>query len=186
MRRYSSKLCLLTCIRDFELLCINTWFGSADGNFGLFSRAGHRHQLKQSGVKAMLGRLSIAVIVLVICAVSFLSTIKSTSRSFSQSEIKVDTLWGTATSGEWRPSSAPRTAWPPPLTETNGYLRVRCNGGLNQQRSAPLRGEGCFLLSGSPLGYENGAALIIGSRGASGRGSCAGFHALNKWSEELF
>ncbi|CAA3030319.1 O-fucosyltransferase 1-like [Olea europaea subsp. europaea] len=100
------------------------------------SRAGHRHQLKQSGVKAMFSRLSFAVIVLVICVISLLSTIKSTSRSFSQSEIKMDNLWGTAASGEWRPSSAPRTAWPPPPTETNGYLRVRCNGGLNQQRSA--------------------------------------------------
>ncbi|CAA3015565.1 O-fucosyltransferase 1-like [Olea europaea subsp. europaea] len=100
------------------------------------SRAGHRHQLKKSGVKAMFGRLSIAVIVLVICVISLLSTIKSTSRSFSQSEIKVDNLWNTASSGEWRPSSAPRTAWPPPSKGTNGYLRVRCNGGLNQQRSA--------------------------------------------------
>ncbi|CAA3000570.1 O-fucosyltransferase 1-like, partial [Olea europaea subsp. europaea] len=76
------------------------------------SRAGHRHHLKQSGVKAMFSRLSFAVIVLVICVISLLSTIKSTSRSFSQSEIKMDTLWGTAASGEWRPSSAPRPAWP--------------------------------------------------------------------------
>ncbi|KAI3459681.1 hypothetical protein Pfo_016344 [Paulownia fortunei] len=77
-----------------------------------------RHQMKQSGVKGMFGRLSFAVIVLVVCT------------------IDVDRLWGTAASGVWRPSSAPRSDWPPPPAETNGYIRVRCNGGLNQQRSA--------------------------------------------------
>ncbi|KAK4482577.1 hypothetical protein RD792_009739 [Penstemon davidsonii] len=51
-------------------------------------------------------------------------------------QIDVDALWGTAASGGWRPSSAPRSDWPAPPSETNGYLRVRCNGGLNQQRSA--------------------------------------------------
>ncbi|THF95447.1 hypothetical protein TEA_007770 [Camellia sinensis var. sinensis] len=51
-------------------------------------------------------------------------------------QINLETLWGTAASGGWRPSSAPRSDWPPPLKESNGYLRVRCNGGLNQQRSA--------------------------------------------------
>ncbi|CAA3000571.1 O-fucosyltransferase 1-like [Olea europaea subsp. europaea] len=56
------------------------------------SRAGHRHHLKQSGVKAMFSRLSFAVIVLVICVISLLSTIKSTSRSFSQSEVSVSIL----------------------------------------------------------------------------------------------
>ncbi|KAK6161738.1 hypothetical protein DH2020_005119 [Rehmannia glutinosa] len=111
-------------------------------------RLAHRHQLKQSGVKGMFGRLSFAVVVLVICTVSLLSTVKSTTKSVSRSEIDVDTLWGTAASGGWRPSSAPRSDWPrtfvlnmlhihtSPPTETNGYLRVRCNGGLNQQRSA--------------------------------------------------
>ncbi|PIN19077.1 hypothetical protein CDL12_08246 [Handroanthus impetiginosus] len=84
----------------------------------------------------MFGRLSIAVIVLVICTVSLLSTLQSTNRSFSLSEIDVNKLWGTAASRGWRPSSAPRYDWPSPQTETNGYLRVRCNGGLNQQRSA--------------------------------------------------
>ncbi|XP_020151739.1 O-fucosyltransferase 1 isoform X2 [Aegilops tauschii subsp. strangulata] len=50
----------------------------------------------------------------------------------------VDELWKTADSNGWRASSAPRTYWPPPPTESesNGYLRVRCNGGLSQQRSA--------------------------------------------------
>ncbi|VAH44144.1 unnamed protein product [Triticum turgidum subsp. durum] len=50
----------------------------------------------------------------------------------------VDQLWRTADSNGWRASSAPRTYWPPPPTESesNGYLRVRCNGGLSQQRSA--------------------------------------------------
>uniref|UniRef100_A0A5B7AKM7 O-fucosyltransferase family protein n=2 Tax=Davidia involucrata TaxID=16924 RepID=A0A5B7AKM7_DAVIN len=98
----------------------------------------HRHQLKQlsGGVKGLFGRLSIAVIVLVICTVSLLSTMKSNNQSISRSEIDLETLWGTAASGGWRPSSAPRSDWPPPPNESNGYLRVRCNGGLNQQRSA--------------------------------------------------
>lgn len=51
-------------------------------------------------------------------------------------QIKLADLWGTAASGGWRPSSAPRSDWPPPPSKSNGYLRVRCNGGLNQQRSA--------------------------------------------------
>ncbi|KAF7101679.1 hypothetical protein CFC21_102941 [Triticum aestivum] len=50
----------------------------------------------------------------------------------------VDELWRTADSNRWRASFAPHTYWPPPPTESesNGYLRVRCNGGLSQQRSA--------------------------------------------------
>jgi hypothetical protein len=42
-------------------------------------------------------------------------------------------------------------AAPPAPSESNGYLRVRCNGGLNQQRSAV-----CILFSSLPL-------LILGS-----------------------
>ncbi|KAA8548394.1 hypothetical protein F0562_000078 [Nyssa sinensis] len=98
----------------------------------------HRHQLKQlSGrVKGLFGRLSIAVVVLVICTISLLSKMKSNNQSISRSKIDLETLWETAPSGGWRPSSAPRSDWPPPPSESNGYLRVRCNGGLNQQRSA--------------------------------------------------
>ncbi|KAL6861535.1 hypothetical protein ACP4OV_017235 [Aristida adscensionis] len=41
-------------------------------------------------------------------------------------------------SNGWRASSAPRIYWPPPPieSESNGYLRVRCTGGLTEQRSA--------------------------------------------------
>ncbi|CAH9080144.1 unnamed protein product [Cuscuta europaea] len=101
-------------------------------------RPGHRHQLKQHlglGVKGMFGKLTVAAIVLVICMV-WLFSASMTSNNNSPAEIDVETLWRTADSGGWRPSSAPRSDWPPPSSETNGYLRVRCNGGLNQQRSA--------------------------------------------------
>ncbi|GFY93072.1 hypothetical protein Acr_08g0014680 [Actinidia rufa] len=61
----------------------------------MFKRGGgvgthHRHQLKQlgGGVKGLFGRLSIAVIVLVICTVSLLSTIKSSgNQPVSRSEV---------------------------------------------------------------------------------------------------
>ncbi|XP_052174202.1 O-fucosyltransferase 1-like isoform X11 [Diospyros lotus] len=104
----------------------------------------YRPQLKQhlsggGGVKGLFGRLSIAVVVLVICSISLLSTLKSNNNqpiSRSSSEIDTETLWETAASDGWRPSSAPRFDWPPPPKESNGHLRVRCNGGLNQQRSA--------------------------------------------------
>nr|XP_027116828.1 O-fucosyltransferase 1-like isoform X1 [Coffea arabica] len=103
-------------------------------------RHGHRYQhlLKQSngGVKGMFGKLAIAAVVLVICMVSLVSTLKSSSSSPSRSEINVDTLWENVPSGGWRASSAPRSDWPTPSKQNNGYLRVRCNGGLNQQRSA--------------------------------------------------
>ncbi|KAH7521693.1 hypothetical protein FEM48_Zijuj07G0059900 [Ziziphus jujuba var. spinosa] len=90
------------------------------------------------GVKGMMGRLSIAVVVLLICTVSLLlkSTSNGGARSAYRTQINVEELWNGADSGGWRPSSAPRSEWPPPPRETNGYLRVRCNGGLNQQRSA--------------------------------------------------
>nr|TKW25777.1 hypothetical protein SEVIR_3G141100v2 [Setaria viridis] len=42
-------------------------------------------------------------------------------------------LWRTADSNGWRASSAPP---PPTESESNGYLRVQCNGGLTQQHSA--------------------------------------------------
>ncbi|XP_035548459.1 O-fucosyltransferase 1 isoform X2 [Juglans regia] len=100
----------------------------------------HRLHAKQGVVKGMVGRLSIAVLVLLICTVSlmFSSSSSGTSRSGNRSEIKVEELWRSADAGGWRPSSAPRSDWPPPpaRSESNGFLRVRCNGGLNQQRSA--------------------------------------------------
>uniref|UniRef100_A0A2P2IWZ0 O-fucosyltransferase family protein n=1 Tax=Rhizophora mucronata TaxID=61149 RepID=A0A2P2IWZ0_RHIMU len=100
----------------------------------------HRQPAKQGvgGLKRTLAKLSIAVVVLLICTLSlhFSATITGNSGSTGPSVINVQELWESANSGGWRPSSAPRSDWPPPPKETNGYLRVRCNGGLNQQRSA--------------------------------------------------
>ncbi|KAJ7979145.1 O-fucosyltransferase family protein [Quillaja saponaria] len=105
-------------------------------------RTGHHRQFARQGggggLKGLVLKLSVAVIVLLICTVSllFLSANTTSSKSNYRSEINIEELWGSADSGGWRPSSAPRSHWPPPPTESNGYLRVRCNGGLNQQRSA--------------------------------------------------
>ncbi|KAK7840136.1 o-fucosyltransferase 1 [Quercus suber] len=113
----------------------------------MIGRLGHhrlQHPKQGGGLKNMMGRLSIAVVVLLICTVSLLLSFSSTStkadsRSAAyRSQINIEELWRSADFGGWRPSSAPRSDWPPPPapSESNGYLRVRCNGGLNQQRSA--------------------------------------------------
>ncbi|XP_028798821.1 O-fucosyltransferase 1 isoform X3 [Neltuma alba] len=105
-------------------------------------RAGfHRQSVRQGtggGLKGMIAKLSIAVLVFLICTISFLfsSTSTHSGQSNYRSEIRIEELWSNADSGGWRPSSAPRSYWPPPPSKSNGYLRVRCNGGLNQQRSA--------------------------------------------------
>ncbi|KAL9408788.1 hypothetical protein AB3S75_047219 [Citrus x aurantiifolia] len=99
----------------------------------------HRLHGKQGGLKGMVGKLLIAVVVLLICTLCLLfsaTTIGGGHGSYSATKINVEELWGSAKSGGWRPSSAPRSVWPPPPRESNGYLRVRCNGGLNQQRTA--------------------------------------------------
>ncbi|KAK0608613.1 hypothetical protein LWI29_033366 [Acer saccharum] len=100
--------------------------------------AHHRPHAKQGVVKGMVGKLAIGAIILLICSLSLLfsTTLGGGRGSTSPSEINVEKLWESADSGGWRPSSAPRSDWPPPPRESNGYLRVRCNGGLNQQRSA--------------------------------------------------
>ncbi|KAK5841072.1 hypothetical protein F383_09880 [Gossypium arboreum] len=99
----------------------------------------HRQHWKQGGgSKGIYAKLTVVVVVLLICTFSvfFSATISGNRASLESSEINVEELWESAKSGGWRPSSAPRSDWPPPPKETNGYLRVRCNGGLNQQRSA--------------------------------------------------
>ncbi|KAK9282433.1 hypothetical protein L1049_005350 [Liquidambar formosana] len=108
------------------------------GAEALGRRYGHKQQLKQLGwgMKGLFGRLSVAVVVLLICTVSYFFTFKGNHGSIDKLEMNAEELWSTAASGGWRPSSAPRSDWPPPPIESNGYLRVRCNGGLNQQRTA--------------------------------------------------
>ncbi|TYG98857.1 hypothetical protein ES288_A10G150200v1 [Gossypium darwinii] len=104
----------------------------------------HRQHGKQGaggggvGAKGIYAKLTIAVVVLLICTLSLLfsATIGGNRGSLEPSEINAEELWESAKSSGWRPSSAPRSDWPSPPRETNGYLRVRCNGGLNQQRSA--------------------------------------------------
>ncbi|KAL5203768.1 hypothetical protein ABZP36_008639 [Zizania latifolia] len=85
-------------------------------------------------------RLWVAVAALVAGTVWLCSStgLGLTRSSYGVQDVDVNKMWRTADSNGWRASSAPRTYWPPPPieSETNGYLRVRCNGGLNQQRSA--------------------------------------------------
>ncbi|WCJ33176.1 O-fucosyltransferase family protein [Euphorbia peplus] len=101
-------------------------------------RSGHHRIHGKQAVKGMLAKLSIAALVLLICTLSFLSSsnVRRNTLSTAPSQINVEELWQGANSGGWRPSSAPRSDWPPPPKESSGYLRVRCNGGLNQQRTA--------------------------------------------------
>ncbi|KAJ0612445.1 putative GDP-fucose protein O-fucosyltransferase [Helianthus annuus] len=96
----------------------------------------NRHHLKK--IKGLLIRFKITailIVVLIIYFVFFASKINHVQPE-SPPEISVQKLWGTADSNGWRPSSTPRSNWPPPPNESNGFLRVRCNGGLNQQRTA--------------------------------------------------
>jgi hypothetical protein len=63
----------------------------------------------------MVGRLSIAVVVLLICTISLLVSFTNTTGntpSGSRSQINLEELWRSAESGGWRPSSAPRSDWP--------------------------------------------------------------------------
>lgn len=88
------------------------------------------------GPRGMTGLLSAAMLILLICTISLFSSIWRSSPSILAEDIDINKLWEPAPAAGWRPSSAPRSYWPSPPTESNGYLRVRCNGGLNQQRSA--------------------------------------------------
>ncbi|KAG0501968.1 hypothetical protein HPP92_002040 [Vanilla planifolia] len=95
-------------------------------------RRGARQQKQLSGLRGMAWRLSLAMVVVL----AFTIWLFSTRNSFVVQDIDVSKLWGTALSAGWRPSSAPRSFWASPPSNSNGFLRVRCNGGLNQQRSA--------------------------------------------------
>ncbi|KAM0939027.1 putative GDP-fucose protein O-fucosyltransferase [Dioscorea sansibarensis] len=99
----------------------------------MWARRGGTRQLRS--MKNMATRLSIVTVVAVICIISLFSMMGVTGPNRLQN-LDVNELWGTAAAGGWKPSSSPRSHWSPPPNESNGYLRVRCNGGLNQQRSA--------------------------------------------------
>ncbi|GAB4844081.1 GDP-fucose protein O-fucosyltransferase 1 [Ancistrocladus abbreviatus] len=127
-----------SCIGKHLSFCLKI---RKQGKCLLFFRPGEmalrRWELKHlsGGFMGMVGKPSIAIVVLVICTLSLSSrtTIRSAIRA---AEMNVEELWGTAPSDGCRLSSAPRSDWQPPPTHTNGYLRVRCSGGLNQRRSA--------------------------------------------------
>ncbi|XP_076918611.1 O-fucosyltransferase 1-like isoform X2 [Bidens hawaiensis] len=105
----------------------------------MFKRPNYnRHQFNKK-VKGLLIRFKIAavlIVVLIIYLLFFSSKIKHVQPQPPSQQISVQKLWDTADSGGWRPSSTPRSNWHSPPNESNGFLRVRCNGGLNQQRTA--------------------------------------------------
>ncbi|KAG0476279.1 hypothetical protein HPP92_013120 [Vanilla planifolia] len=101
-----------------------------------WGRRGARQTKQLGGLRGIVERFSVAMVVLLIGTIWLFSKIRSTSPSVVNRDIDVNELWGAAPSAGWRPSSVPRSSWPTPPLESNGYLRVRCNGGLNQQRSA--------------------------------------------------
>lgn len=85
----------------------------------------------------LAGRLSVCVAVLLLCSlsVSLVSRILE-DRRLALAQIDTNKLWTSRPSNGWRPSSVPGQHWKSPPTEKNGFLLVRCNGGLNQQRTA--------------------------------------------------
>ncbi|XP_078434029.1 O-fucosyltransferase family protein [Wolffia australiana] len=87
------------------------------------------------GPKGVTGRLSVVAIVAIVCIMCIFSTVIVYRTSSYVEDLDVEKLWQAAPSEGWIPSSAPRSFWPSPPEETNGYLRVRCNGGLIQQRN---------------------------------------------------
>ncbi|KVI00303.1 GDP-fucose protein O-fucosyltransferase [Cynara cardunculus var. scolymus] len=89
----------------------------------------NRHQLKQ--VKGLFNRFTIVAIILVIMIIYFFVFASKANylSPESPSEVDMQKLWYTADSGGWRPSSTPRSYWPPPPNESNGYLRI-CNAVL--------------------------------------------------------
>ncbi|KAM7260257.1 hypothetical protein ACFE04_015998 [Oxalis oulophora] len=90
------------------------------------------------GSRGVIVLLFMGILVVVICTLPFLlfENVTDTGSTSAPSQIDVENPWKSADSGGWTPSSAPRSDWPAPLKETNGYLRVRCTGDLNQQRTA--------------------------------------------------
>ncbi|BBN05289.1 rhamnogalacturonan I rhamnosyltransferase [Marchantia polymorpha subsp. ruderalis] len=88
-----------------------------------------------AGFKSMTGRRILPALILLICMISLLHRMRDQARN-SASQISVPTLWFNGHSTGWRSSCATRSPnWLAPRG-SNGYLVVRCNGGLNQQRTA--------------------------------------------------
>eukprot|EP00249_Psilotum_nudum_P014066 c24645_g1_i1 orf=311-1978(-) len=105
-------------------------FGARRGNVAA-------RQLKHitGNMKTVVGRVSVSLVVLLICSLSLVSRIRE-DRLLAQAQIDIDKLWASSPSFGWRQSSLRRHSYASLSSESNGYLLVRCNGGLNQQRSA--------------------------------------------------
>lgn len=110
-------------------------YGGRRGQPGLVVGGGRPFKQITAIVRSFSGRLSVSVAVLLFCTFSLMSRIQE-NRLLAQSQIDVEELWSSRSSNGWRPSSIPGPDWKSPPSVKNGYLLVRCNGGLNQQRTA--------------------------------------------------
>ncbi|KAJ7544645.1 hypothetical protein O6H91_09G087600 [Diphasiastrum complanatum] len=97
---------------------------------------GRQWKQVSSRMKGFVGRISVSGFVLALCIFSLWSRLFGHMVN-KQSQIDVDLLWTSSPSFGWRASSYPRSPdWLLPSGKRNGYMLVRCNGGLNQQRVA--------------------------------------------------
>ncbi|KMZ68152.1 Peptide-O-fucosyltransferase [Zostera marina] len=112
--------------------------GKRGGGGGVGGHQKHHPRYNGGGGRfdGVTGKLYIGIGVLLICTFILFSCVVIDRSPQITIDPQLERLWSKPDSGNWRPSSTPRTKWPSPPFVSNGFVLVRCNGGLNQQRSA--------------------------------------------------